>query len=135
MTELKRLQHEFADYQERNVPDYVFADYQECDVYDYVANELFDLTTYDSAIDEILVKRIMTTLEWVTTEFPLSSRSKNTSEAELTEHIITLNLGNVVDWVDWGTSIRHPWIDFDKVETYLAVKELIRLNTTQTEIY
>ena len=113
MTELKRLQQQFSESQEDNV-------------YSYIANDLFDLTTYDSAIDKTLVKQIMKTLKWV--ELDPSSRSKNTSEAQLTEHIITLHLGNVVDWVDWGTSIRHSWIEFDKVDAYLAIKALIQLN-------
>lgn len=86
---------------------------------EFVAGEVFGLTTYDSDMDAELTGDIVEVFSVI--------RDKRIydyiANGNLSKFTRTINMGNCLEWLDWGTSIRGAWIKdqqrFDDVVAFL----------------
>ena len=92
--------------------------------YEFVAGEIFGLTTYDGEQDELLVKEIIEVFSVIRSG---TNFDYIVTPANLLRYSRTINLGNCLDWLEWGTSIRGAYFKdeetaarFDEVVAFLG---------------
>ena len=103
-------------------------------LYAYLANDIFDYISYDDDLDIEMGKKLYKTIDAI-----LMEEQEKLIESDFYEdYIMCLNIMRFgCDKINWGTSIRFPWFEYDEegywdkehyermINTYNSIKELL----------
>ena len=91
--------------------------------YVFLAANIFDLTTYSDGLDRAIVNEILEILKDVYDRVAVAKIDE--SDEYHLKFVRVLNTRSLLDWVEWGTSVRSCWLIPEKVDLYRAIVEFL----------